>query len=125
LEEQAMKKEILLSVGAGVLLVGGIGMSCLFNSAADRSMQMVYSGSNPTMSRTAAVEKVSVQFMKEDGDCPKAASKKVLQVLLSVPGVVEASVDPNQLLAAVTVQKGAVPVASLKSAIEKAGFATL
>ncbi|WDT78524.1 MAG: cation transporter [Candidatus Manganitrophus sp.] len=56
---------------------------------------------------------------------PQGRVEKVLQVLLSVPGVVEASVDPNQLLAAVTVEKGAVPVASLKSAIEKAGFATL
>ncbi len=120
-----MKKVVLMSLGAGVLVAGGIGMSCLFNSAADNAMQMAYSGSNPAMARTAAIEKVSVQFMKEDGDCPKAASKKVLQVLLSVPGVVEASVDPNQLLAAVTVEKGTVPVASLKSAIEKAGFATL
>lgn len=120
-----MKKTVLLSVGAGLLVAGGIGMNYLLNSGTDRSMLMVYSGSNPVINRTAAIEKVSVQFMKEDGDCPKAASKKVLQVLLSVPGVVEASVDPNQLLAAVTVQKGAVPVASLKSAIEQAGFATL
>jgi len=119
-----MKKGVLVSIGFAVILVVGMGLG-RFIPSTEMSMQGVYSGFNASIEPDAAIERVSLQFMKAEGDCPKAASKKVLQVLLSVPGVVKVSVDPNRLLADITHQKGIVPIVALKGAIEAAGFTTL
>ena len=120
-----MKKGILVSIGFAVILVVGMGLGRFIIPSTEMSMQGVYSGVNASIEPNVAIERVSLQFMKEMGDCPKAASRKVLQVLLSVPGVMKVSVDPSQLLADITHQKGIVPILALRGAIEEAGFTTL